>query len=161
MPCGFLESRLDLQRSLPPVSDGPSGLEGTGFINVSSLAFGGGHTPGQASEPSEVLWGPLTLPCPFQGVLLTAATWGPRAGATAVQGGDLLNPDQLMNLASPGAPEAAPSVVASAKFFLFLIPFFLLLPLPIMPDISKAKFCYKQLACVRDLGRQAACQDIG
>lgn len=44
-------------------------------------------------------------------------------------------------------------MVASAEFLLlFLIPFFL--PhLPIMPDISKAKFCYKQLACVSDLGR--------
>lgn len=59
-----------------------------------------------------------------------------------------------MNLAGPGVLKAAPSVVASAKFLLlFLIPFSLLLPLPIMPDISKAKFCYKQLACVRDLGR--------
>lgn len=70
-----------------------------------------------------------------------------------MQGGDLLNLDQLMNLAGLGVLEAAPSVVASAKFLLFLIPSFLLLPLPIMPDISKAKFCYKQLACVRDLGR--------
>lgn len=70
-----------------------------------------------------------------------------------MQGGDLLNPEQLMNLAA-GSPEAAPSMVASAKFLsLFLIPFFLLLPLPIMPDISKANFCYKQLACVRGLGR--------
>lgn len=77
----------------------PGGLEGTGLINVFTLAFGGGQT-GQASEPSVVQRGPLTRPCPFQGVLMTAATWGPQAGATAVQGGDLLNPEQLMNLAS-------------------------------------------------------------
>lgn len=29
---------------------------------------------------------------------------GRQAEATAVQGGDLLNPDQLMNLAGPGGP---------------------------------------------------------
>lgn len=53
-------------------------------------------------------------------------------------------------------------MVASAKYLLlFLIPYLLLLPLPITPDISKAKFCYKQLACVGDLGSCAACQDTG
>lgn len=72
-----------------------------------------------------------------------------------MQGGDLLNPDQLMNLAAPGAPEAAPSAVASAKRLLFLIPFLYLLPLPAMPDISEAKFCFKQLARVRDPRRPA------
>lgn len=72
-----------------------------------------------------------------------------------MQGGDLLNPDQLMNLAAPGAPEAAPSAVASAKRLLFLIPFLHLLPLPAMPDISEAKFCFKQLARVRDPRRPA------
>lgn len=45
-----------------------------------------------------------------------------------MQGGDLLNPDRLMNLAGPGAPEAAPSAVTSAKFLLIFDS--LLLPPP-------------------------------
>lgn len=73
-----------------------------------------------------------------------------------MQGGDLLDPDQLMNPAGPGGPGAAHSVVASAQLLLFFLIPFLPLPLPMTPDISKAKFGYKQLACVRELGRRAA-----
>ena len=47
-------------------------------------------------------------------------------------------------------------VVASAQLLLFFLIPFLPLPLPMTPDISKAKFGYKQLACVRELGRRAA-----
>lgn len=47
-------------------------------------------------------------------------------------------------------------MVASAQLLLLLLIPFLPLPLPMMPDISKAKFGYKQLACVRELGRRAA-----
>lgn len=61
-----------------------------------------------------------------------------------------------MNPAGPGGPGAAPSVVASAQLLLFFLIPFLPLPLPMTPDISKAKFGYKQLACVRELGRRAA-----
>ena len=98
--------------------------------------------------------GPRALPCPFQGVLLTAATWRPRAGAAAPQGGDLLDVERLRSR-PPGAG-AAPSAVASAQLLLFFLIPFLPLPLPMTPDISEAKFGYKQLACVRELGRWAA-----
>ena len=46
--------------------------------------------------------------------------------------------------------------MASAQLLLFFLIPFLPLPLPMTPDISKAKFGYKQLACVRELGRRAA-----
>ena len=47
-------------------------------------------------------------------------------------------------------------MVASAQLLLFFLIPFLPFPLPMMPDISEAKFGYKQLACVRELGRRAA-----
>ena len=63
-PCGLQESRPGLQRSLPPVSDGPSGLEGTRLINVFTLAFGGGQS---RARPQSTLkcCGPADTSLPF------------------------------------------------------------------------------------------------
>lgn len=156
VPCGLLESRPGLQRHLPPPGQRRAGPTGR---NRLSKRFHSGTR--RRADPARSQ-SPLPPACPFQGALLTAATRGPPGWRTAVQGGDLLNPRRLMNLAGREPRRLRrPSVVASAKYLLlFLIPY-LLLPLPIMPDISKAKFCYKQLACVRDLGSCAACQDTG
>lgn len=106
--CGLPESRLSLRIRLPPASDGPRWTRRNWLNKCFTLAFGGGRALAWPQSCWEVLWGLLTLLCPFHSVLVTAATWGPWAGVTAVQGGDLLNPHQLIN---PAAPEPRDSTV--------------------------------------------------